>query len=305
VPVHEHVSDTAQPFVTIAVPTYNRADRLERCLPTILNLDYPPDRYEVVVVDDGSTDGTRAVVETLQSRTARPVLRYLHQRHGGLNAARNLALAHSAGDPVCFIDDDEEVPVPWLAAMVDGFLAHPHAECAGGPMRLRYDGKPPRTCGAEPLGESELDLGDRAIEVEHVWGGNMAVRRDAVDRIGPFREDFRLLGGTETEWQDRLRERGGCVLYLPDAGVWHVRTQRELRLSHLLVRHFQRGRGQALNAFLAGRPYLRSNMLQALKYAIVHAVQQRCAVGLIDAARVSGRLVGSAEAVVRARLRRA
>jgi glycosyltransferase involved in cell wall biosynthesis len=299
------MSEPARPFVTVAIPTYNRAERLERCLQTILRLDYPSDAYEVVIADDGSTDDTRTVVDALRSRIERPPVRYVRREHGGLNSARNLALAHSSGDPVCFVDDDEEVPPEWLSAMVDGFLAHPHAGCAGGPMHLRYDGRPPRTCGAEPLGESELDLGGRPVEVSHVWGGNMAVRRAAVDRVGPFREDLRLLGGTETEWQDRLRDGGGCVMYIPDAGVWHVRTQRELRLSHLLVRHFQRGRGQALNALRAGDGYSRHRTLRGLRDAIAHAVRRRCAVGLIDAARICGRLVGMAEAMLRMRLERA
>jgi glycosyltransferase involved in cell wall biosynthesis len=270
-------------------------------LETLLCLDYPADRYEIVVVDDGSTDHTGAVVDGLRSGTELPALRYVRGHHGGLNAARNRALEQSSGDPVCFIDDDEEVPPAWLSAMVDGFLAHPDAGCAGGPMRLRYDGTPPRMCGAEPLGESELDLGDQPIEVEHVWGGNMAVRRAAVDRVGPFREDFRVLGGTETEWQDRLRASGGAVLYLPDAGVWHVRIQDELRLGFLLARHFQRGRGQALNASRTGDGYSCARMLRGLREAIIHALRRRCVVGLVNAARCCGRLAGTAEAVVRDR----
>jgi glycosyltransferase involved in cell wall biosynthesis len=296
------VSEPERPFVTVAVPTYNRADRLERCLETLLALDYPPDAYEIVVADDGSTDHTAAVVEALRSCAEPRVLRYVRRPHRGINAARNTALALSTGDPECFVDDDEEVPASWLSAMVEGFVAHPDVGCAGGPMRLRYDGRPPRMCGAESFGESELDLGDHPIEAVHVWGGNMAVRRAAIERVGPFREDFRLLGGTETEWQDRLRAGGGTVMYFPDAGVWHVRTQAELRMTYLLVRHFQRGRGQALNALRVGDGYSRARTLRALRRAISHALRARCVVGVIDAARCCGRLVGMAEASVRQRL---
>jgi glycosyltransferase involved in cell wall biosynthesis len=295
------MNERVRPFVTVAVPTYNRAHRLERCVQTLLSVDYPPDAFEIVISDDGSTDGTRAVVDALQSSTDRPALRYLRQEHRGANAARNLALANSSGDPVCFVDDDEEVPATWLSAIVDGFLLYPEAGCAGGPMWLRLDGRPPRMCGAEPLGESELDFGDRPIAVTYVWGGNMAVRRRAIDQVGPFRDDFRMLGGTETEWQDRLRDSGGCVMYLPDAGVWHVRTQRELRVPFLLVRHFQRGRGQALNAARTSRGYSGVRTLRGLRRAMSHALRNRCVVGVIDAARYCGRLVGMAEAPLRTR----
>jgi GT2 family glycosyltransferase len=154
-------------------------------------------------------------------------------------------------------------------------------------------------CGDEPLGESELDLGDGALPVEHVWGGNMAVRRAAIERVGPFRDDFRLLGGTETEWQDRLRASGGTVLYVPDAGVWHVRTREELRLMHLLMRHFRRGRGQALNASRTGDGYSPARTLKGLRRGILHALRRRCVVGLVNAARCCGRLVGMVEATAR------
>ena len=91
-------------------------------------------------------------------------------------------------------------------------------------------------------------------------------------------------------------------MYLPDAGVWHVRTGEELRVGYLLARHFQRGRGQALNASRTGSGYSRPAVIRGVRRGIVHAVKRRCIVGLIDAARCCGRLVGMAETVVRERL---
>ena len=295
------MDDPRHPFVSVAIPTYGRARHLERCLGSLVRQDYPADRYEIVVADDGSTDRTARVVETIRRRAPLPAVRYARQDHRGLNAARNLALRHSSGDPVCFIDDDEDVPPAWLGAMVEGVLRHPAAGCVGGPMRLRFEGKPPRTCGREPFGESELDLGDDAVEVEHVWGGNMAVRRAAIAAVGPFREDLALLGGTETEWQDRLRAAGGRVMYVPEAWVAHVRTQAELRLPYLVWRHFQRGRGQAINGSRAGQPCSRTTTMQGLRIALRHALVDRCTVGVIDAARQVGRLMGMAEAALRGR----
>lgn len=295
------MTDPQLPFVSVAVPTYDRARHLARCLESLVRQDYPADRYEIVAADDGSSADTARVVETIRRRVAAPAVTYLRQAHRGLNPARNLALRHASGDPICFVDDDQDVPPGWLAAMVDGCLRHPDVGCIGGPMRLRCEGTLPRTCGREPLGESELDLGDRILEVEYVWGGNMAVRRAALDAIGPFREDLVLLGGTETEWQDRLRAHGGRVMYFPDAWVWHVRTQAELRIPYLLRRHFQRGRGQAINGARSGRPLDPPAAKLALRAGLSHALRARCTVGLIDAARNAGRLVGMAETAVRTR----
>lgn len=289
-------------FVTVAVPTHRRPESLRVCVESLVAQDYPPDRYEIVVADDGSGDETGDVVREVAARYPRPEIRYLSQAHGGVNCARNLAIGAASGDPICFVDDDQEMPPSWLPAIVAGCTEFPEAACVGGPMRLRFEGRPPRMCGREPLGESELDFGPLAHEVEVVWGGNMAIRRAAIEQVGPFREDLRMLGGTETEWQDRVRAAGGHVVYVPDAWLWHRRTQDELRLRWLLRRHFVRGRGQAINGSLAGKPYDARRIRRALRESLVHAAGNRCSVGLIDAARHSGRLVGMAEVRLRRRL---
>jgi glycosyltransferase involved in cell wall biosynthesis len=286
-------------FVTVAVPTYRRPAHLRECLESLLGQDYPADQFEIVVVDDGSADATPDVVREIAATHAQLDVRYVHQAHAGINRARNRAIDAACGDPICFVDDDQVAPPAWLAAIVAGVADFPRAACVGGPMRLRLDGRPPRMCGLEPLGESELDLGPPAREVEYVWGGNMALRRNAIEEVGRFRDDLRLLGGTETEWLDRARAAGRHVVYLPDAWLWHVRTQAELRLRWLLRRHFARGRGQAINGALAGGPFDARRIGRALRASLEHAARERCAVGLIDAARHSGRLVGMAESRLR------
>jgi glycosyltransferase involved in cell wall biosynthesis len=284
-----------RPFVSVAIPTWNRAEHLRICVESLMKQDYPRDHYEIIVVDDGSSDGTAGVVDSLRARSGGPAVRYSYQAKTGVNAARNAALLRATGDPICFVDDDEEVPPSWLAALVESCLRHPDAGCVGGPMRLRCEGRPPRTCGREPLGESELDYGTESCDVEYVWGGNMALRKAAVEEVGGFRQDLVLLGGTETEWQDRLHAAGGRVVYEPTAWLWHRRTQDQLRLRWLLIRHFRRGRGQAINGALAGQPFDSRRIRGAMRRALTHATRERCAVGLIDAARHAGRLTGMAQ----------
>src|SRR5205085_12638551 len=106
-------------------------------------------------------------------------------------------------------------------AMTDEVWTRPDASCLGGPIRLRFEGRPPRMCGAESIGEGKLDLGPDKHDVTEVWSGNMALRRAALDRLGVFRVDLRLMGHTEIEWQRRLRDAGGRVVYLPAAWLWH------------------------------------------------------------------------------------
>ena len=281
------------PFVSVAIPTRNRADMLATCLRGLTSQDYPHDRYEVIVVDDGSKDGTASVVRKVAAEPGSPVVRYLAQRHLGPNAARNAALRLSHGDPVCFVDDDVVVPSGWLAALVTGAIGHPTAGCVGGPIRLRLEGRPPRSCGREALGESELDLGDHSHEVRYVWGANMAVRRHALAAIGPFQE-HRLPGHDEVEWLDRLNQAHIPVLYVADALVWHRRTAADLRLTRMLRKRFVRGVGETFAYHRAGFAYPVGGMVASLRGEFRHAISQRCGVGLIQAAQAAGRLAGLA-----------
>jgi GT2 family glycosyltransferase len=159
-------------------------------------------------------------------------------------------------------------------------------------------------CGREPLGESEFDKGEAPREVDEVWGGNLAVRRWAVDRIGPFREDLRHLGGTELEWEIRLRAAGHPIMYLPDAWLWHRRNQAQLRLHRLMINRFFRGRGHALNDHRLGQPLGARNLVRCVREEIEHSIRYRCSVGLMTAAQHCGRLVGTLEATVRSDLSR-
>jgi glycosyltransferase involved in cell wall biosynthesis len=290
------------PFASVVVPTWNRSDVLGTCVRALLAQDYPPDRYEVLVVDDGSTDATATVLQAMQREASPdgPDLRLFRQPHRGPNAARNIGFAEAKGDPICVVDDDDDIPPSWLRAIVGGALRNPDAGCLGGPIRLRFEGRPPRMCGKESIGEGELDLGDEEHEVDHVWSGNMAVRRATLDDIGAFRDDLRLLGHTEAEWVRRLRDAGGRVVYVPDAWLWHRRTQAQLRLHRLAWRNFLRGRGQSLNGARFGLSYATPKLVRNIRTELRHARRERCSVGVIRAAQHAGRLLGNAELRVRA-----
>jgi glycosyltransferase involved in cell wall biosynthesis len=292
---------TRQPSASVVIPTWNRSVSLRACVGSLLDQDFPPHDYEVIVIDDGSSDDTARAVAELGQQSKTPV-RYVRQRHRGPNAARNAGLRAASSDLICFVDDDEDVPPSWLQAIVDGAARFPDAGGLGGPMRLRLDGTPPRMCGREPLGESELDYGAVAHEVDCLWGGNLAVRRWAVDRVGPFREDLRM-GGTEVEWEQRLRAAGHPIVYLPDAWLWHRRSQAQLRLHRLMLNRFFRGRGQALNGHRLGRPLEAGPTARWLREDVGHSVRYRCSVGLISAAQHGGRLLGILETTVRRRPR--
>ncbi len=259
--------------------------------------DFPPDRYEIIVVDDGSTDETPEVLGDIRARINCPDLRYVQPAARGLNVARNAGLRAARGDPIAFVDDDVIAPPSWVRAVADGSLRHPEAECFGGPVRLRLEGKPPRLCDRHPLWEAALDLGDVERAVDEVRGGNMSVRRTAIERVGPFNEVLSGLGD-EGEWELRLLKAGGRIVYLPEGWVWHRRSARDLRLWQLLRAQFRRGVEVVAFERVIEQPLTISQDLMAILRYVAHAVRRRCAGGLLSASFSAGR----AAALVRERV---
>src|SRR3954468_17362616 len=210
------------PPASICFPTRNRRDYLAAALASVAP-QADPVGAEIVVVEDGPHDPQTAVLAE-QHRAKYVAL----GTPRGINVARNAAVDHSTGELVCFLDDDVEVWPGWL----DALLAASGYEALGGPIRPRLEGSRLRACGREPLPVTALDLGPEDREAEFVWGANMAIRRDAFERIGRF--DERLAGaGDEEDWQRRLRAAGGRIGYIAKAGVDHRRSGRDARLPAL------------------------------------------------------------------------
>lgn len=276
---------------SIVIPTRNRAAMLRACVTSVLASAYSGDQYEVIVVDDGSSDATRRVVESVRSGLRGLALHYAESKGRGLNAARNVGMAVASSDLVLFLDDDVEVPSTWLETFVDCALRHPSAGCIGGPIRLRLEGSPPRLCGREKLGETELDLGTEEIPVLAVWGANFGVRRWAMEVAGHFDESFRLYGD-EVEWQNRLRKAGVEILYSPKPWLWHRRTQQDLRLRNLIPRRFKKGMGEIALELAIGQPIDTAAALASIPRHLAHAVRRRCWWGVLAASLEAGRVWG-------------
>ena len=226
------------PAVTVVVPTRGRAAYLEVTLRSLL-AQRTGTAHELLVVDDGSADDTRAVAARLEVRCVS------HGEPRSLNAARNTGLRESGAPLVAFVDDDVLAPPGWLEALAEGARAHPAAEAFGGPIRARIEGGGPRGCGREEPPITALDLGPEDREADMVWGANFAVRRSAVERIGPFDERIVRPHGDEEEWLERLRAAGGRIVYLAAAGLDHRRSAEDARLRRAGARRLRARAGGA------------------------------------------------------------
>jgi glycosyltransferase involved in cell wall biosynthesis len=281
--------------MSIVVPTHNRASLLRDCVESLLTQDFPNDRYEVIVVDDGSVDETPEIVAASRAKISSPRLSYLRPDTRGSNVARNAGIQAAAGDPVVLVDDDIEAPPSWLKAIAEGCRRHPDAGCLGGPARLRLEGKAPRLCQRDSLGETDYELGGEERFVgatEAVAGANMVLRKYALMQVGVFNESLVGQQGDETEWLLRFLKLNGRMIYLPDAWVWHRRTASDLRLWNLLRKRFRRGTQDVGFARIVGRQISLGNELSQIPRFLAHAVRRRCAAGLLSATMRAGRAWG-------------
>jgi O-antigen biosynthesis protein len=199
------------PPVSVVVCTYNGARTLEQCLRSLLALDYPD--YEIIVVDDGSTDATRDILSRF------PRVRAIHQENHGLSHARNAGLRAATGAIVAYTDSDCFADANWLTHLVDQFYCS-GAAAVGGPNLTPEDGWLAACVAASPGQPTHVLESDQVAE--HIPGCNMAFRRDALAAINGFDAQYRKAGDdVDVCW--RLQQAGHWISFAPGAIVWHHR----------------------------------------------------------------------------------
>ncbi|HEY2158936.1 MAG TPA: glycosyltransferase, partial [Isosphaeraceae bacterium] len=200
------------PRISVVVCSYNGAATLDECLLSLSALDYPD--YEVIVVDDGSTDATPEIVEQYLQVT------YHRQENRGLSAARNVGAGLATGEIVAYTDSDCVADPDWLYYLALA-MRDQGVDAIGGPnITPPTDGWVARCVAVSPGGASHVMLDDR--RAEHVPGCNMAFRRDRLRELGGFDPQFRQ-AGDDVDLCWRWLDAGLEIGYAPAAQVWHHR----------------------------------------------------------------------------------
>jgi GT2 family glycosyltransferase len=222
-------ADTRPPRISVVVCTLNGGATIGETLDAIERLEYPD--VEPIVVDDGSTDATAEIV------AAHPEVRLIRTPNRGLSAARNTGLRAATGELVAYLDDDAYPDPHWLDYVALALRDDTHAGVGGPNLPVPEDGLVAESVANAPGGPVHVLLSDTVAE--HIPGCNMAFRRDRLEAIGGFDEQFRVAGDdVDVCW--RLQARGWTLGFHPAAVVWHHRRGS--------VRRFwrqQRGYGRA------------------------------------------------------------
>ncbi len=204
---------SAQPAVTVVIPAYNAARTIAPCLAACLAQDYPD--VEVIVVDDGSTDGTARIVR------AYPV-RYIRQDNAGPATARNRGWRAASGDVICFTDADC-VPQPgWVAGLVRHYTADDVAG-VGGSYGIVNDDNLLAACVHEEIVQRHLRMPDT---VDYLGSFNASYRRRVLEEVGGFDESYRMASGEDNDLAYRVRKRGYRLLFDRDVRVAHQHPER-------------------------------------------------------------------------------
>lgn len=201
------------PRVSVVVACYDGERTLRACLDSLERLNYPD--YEIILVDDGSTDGTAQIA------TGRPRIRYFrHEKNLGLSVARNTGIAAATGEIVAFTDADCRADEDWLHYLTGDLLDSGFAGIGGPNFLPPDDSNVAAAVLVSPGGPAHVMLTDR--QAEHIPGCNMAFYKWALDEVGGFDPIFRKAGDdVDICW--RLQQRGCKIGFSPSGFVWHYR----------------------------------------------------------------------------------
>ncbi len=247
------IKEPAGGFYSIIIPTYNRSRGLINALNHLIVQTIPKDNYEIIIVDDGSTDDTESEVAKYKIQNTKYNIRYFKIPNGGPAKARNFGIKQSKGEIIFFTDDDCFVPPNWMETLLSGLKRYPEAAGAGGWIW-------------PPEGEMEKSAVSRFLHFEsffshHIVGSyirsheilsddplmcfgnfayntaNVCYKRGILESIGGFKEDFYWPGNEDNEIAFRITNAGYQLLYLP----FHVTHPKDMSLSEFAKLNFRQG----------------------------------------------------------------
>ena len=208
-----------QPRISVVVPTYNRRSRLARVLGGLDRQTVPAETFELVIVDDGSTDDTRAWLE--QNRARAYAVKVVSQKNGGPSRARNRGVEEASGELVLFIDDDVEPTPALLEEHLKMHDAEPNVVVMGPLASLDHYAQPWVKWEQEKLEAQYAAMlrGDYAPTFRQFWTGNASVARAQLLAAGGFNTEYTR--AEDIELGRRLHERGLGFRFNPVARGLH------------------------------------------------------------------------------------
>ncbi len=225
--------------------TYNREKYIFQALESIALQDYSRDHYEIVLVNNNSTDKTKELCDKFREVYPEISFTYVEEEQQGLSYARNRGIIESKGELLVYVDDDATVFPGYLKAYDDFFRTHPDEIAAGGPIIPHYEVTPPKWIShyTKILLTGYLYKGNKTkpfTNGSYPGGGNACYKSEIFQQIGLFNPDLgrkgnSLIGAEEKDLFSRFDRLGKKIWYVPEAGIYHY-----IPAAKLTEKHFQR-----------------------------------------------------------------
>jgi glycosyltransferase involved in cell wall biosynthesis len=272
------------PQISAIICTHNRAQYLGAAIDSLLNQDFTED-YEVIVVDNASSDRTREVIE---ARLSHPRLRYIHESVLGLSVARNTGAKQALSPILAYLDDDAVASSQWLQVLHGAYQNSETLAIAGGKVTLLWaDGiEAPRWLSPGLAGNlGAYDLGDAIVYIDRPGltprGLNYSIRQSFLEQIGGFdvnlgRVGKNLLSNEELVMTEQALELGWQVAYLPAATVAHNVAPERTRRGWFLSRGWWQGMSECYREQSMGHagveqlPRGGENFLRGIYRSLIH-----------------------------------
>jgi glycosyltransferase involved in cell wall biosynthesis len=269
--------------LSVIICTYNRGKYIYNALKSVAENAFPHENYELLVIDNNSSDNTAQECKRFYADFPAVGYRYFAEKQQGLSHARNRGIAEAAGNILIYVDDDATVNTGYLQAYYSFFEQYPSAMAAGGPVMPVYETEKPRWLShfTIPLITGYFYKGEKIKAFEKSGfprGGNAAYRKSVFDKTGYFnvrlgRKGGNLIGAEEKDIFDKMRAQRMPFYYLPGAVLYHIIPANKLTTAYF----------NALTVSIGRSEQLRTRAISKRKYAkrlIIEAAKWGAAIGL-------------------------
>ena len=240
--------------ISVVIPLYNKAAEVERALMSVIAQSLAP--REIIVVDDGSTDGSAAIVERIAKQHPEANIRLIRQENGGVSAARNRGISEATGDYVALLDGDDEWLSGYIAEVCRLMTYYPDSDAYSTAFYIVNKGR--RTLASVPQTEGAINPAEEALRGRYpIIPSSATLRRSTLNAIGGFPVGMRL-GEDQWVWA-RIMQRGGSFIFSTMPLVCYSRTAtnrsasiyRREECSHTIAELYDASQSELLNEYIA------------------------------------------------------
>jgi len=212
--------------ISAVICTRNRSSLLADCIDSLLNQNIDPEDFEILVVDNNSTDNTKEIATKFCENHNN--IKYFFEETAGYSAPRNCGWKNASGKIVAYIDDDEIAATNWIESILNTFQIEEKPDIVGGIYEVRYDETPPEwftdSMGGTNRNRQKGLLNQRADC--YLAGGNIAFKKEVLKKLKGFSNDFDmkdnfLMMGEDTDICQRAKNAGFKLYYNPKIAIYH------------------------------------------------------------------------------------